>query len=29
MLVTILDRAGVPDTEFKNFADSTGPLSEV
>ena len=29
MLVTILDRAGVPDTEFKNFADSTSPLSEV
>ena len=29
MLVTILDRAGVPDTEFKNFADSTGPISEV
>jgi hypothetical protein len=29
MLVTILDRAGVPAEEFKNFADSTGPLSEV
>jgi hypothetical protein len=29
MLVTILDRAGVPDTEYKNFADSTGPISEV
>jgi hypothetical protein len=29
MLVTILDRAGVPAEDFKNFADSTGPLSEV
>jgi hypothetical protein len=29
MLVTILDRAGVPPEDFKNFADSTGPLSEV
>jgi len=29
MLVTILDRAGVPAEDFKDFADSTGPLSEV
>jgi hypothetical protein len=29
MLVTILDRAGVPAEDFKNFADSTGPFSEV
>jgi len=29
LLVTILDRAGIPAEEFKNFADSTGPLSEV
>jgi hypothetical protein len=29
MLVTILDRAGIPAEDFKNFADSTGPLSEV
>jgi hypothetical protein len=29
LLVTILDRAGVPAEDFKNFADSTGPLSEV
>jgi hypothetical protein len=29
LLVTILQRAGVPDTDFKNFADSTGPFSEV
>jgi len=29
MLVTILDRAEVPAEEYKNFADSTGPLSEV
>jgi len=29
MMVTILDRAGVPAEEYKNFADSTGPLSEV
>jgi hypothetical protein len=28
-LVTILDRAGVPGEEFEDFADSTGPLSEV
>jgi hypothetical protein len=29
LLVTILNRAGVPDEDFKNFADSTGPFSEV
>jgi Protein of unknown function (DUF1552) len=29
ILVTILERAGVPDHEFEHFADSTGPLSEV
>ena len=29
LLVTILDRAGVPPEEFENFADSTGPFSEV
>jgi len=29
ILVTILDRAGIPAEDFKNFADSTGPFSEV
>jgi hypothetical protein len=29
ILVTILDRAGVPSEEYETFADSTGPLSEV
>ena len=29
LLATILERAGVPEEEFKGFADSTGPLSEV
>jgi len=29
ILVTILERAGVPAYEFETFADSTGPLSEV
>ena len=29
LLVTILDRAGIPADDFKGFADSTGPLSEV
>jgi hypothetical protein len=29
LLVTILDRAGVPSEEFEKFADSTGPFSEV
>jgi hypothetical protein len=29
LLVTILDRAGVPATEIENFADSTEALSEV
>jgi hypothetical protein len=29
LLVTILDRAGVPAAEFEKFADSTGPFSEI
>ena len=29
LLVTILDRAGLPAEDYKSFADSTGPLSEV
>jgi len=29
LLVTILDRAGIPAEDFKNFADNTGPFSEV
>src|SRR5215470_4578039 len=29
LLVTILNSAGVPVEDFKNFADSTGPFSEV
>jgi hypothetical protein len=29
LLVTILERAGVPAEDSKNFADSTGPFSEV
>jgi Protein of unknown function (DUF1552) len=29
ILVTMLERAGVPDKEFEKFGDSTGPLSEV
>jgi hypothetical protein len=29
LLVTILERAGVPTEDFEGFADSTGPLSEV
>jgi len=29
MLITILDRAGVPAEDFKGFADSTEPFSEV
>jgi hypothetical protein len=29
ILVTMLERAGVPGEEFEKFADSTGPLSEV
>src|SRR5262245_38100169 len=29
LLVTILDRAGIPAEDFKNFADSTGPFAEV
>jgi hypothetical protein len=29
LLVTILDRAGLPAEDFQKFADSTGPFSEV
>jgi len=29
LLVTILERAGVPTEDFEGLADSTGPLSEV
>ena len=29
LLATILERAGVPSEEYADFADSTGPLSEV
>ncbi len=29
LLVTMLERAGVPAEEFEDFADSTGPFSEV
>ena len=29
ILVTMLDRAGIPPEDFKGFADNTGPLSEV
>ena len=29
LLVTILDRAGVPAEDYKSFADATGPFSEV
>jgi hypothetical protein len=29
ILVTMLDRAGIPPEEIRKFADSTGPLSEV
>jgi hypothetical protein len=29
MLVTLLERAGVPANEWQKFGDSTGPLSEV
>jgi hypothetical protein len=29
LLVTILERAGVPPEDFEGLADSTGPLSEV
>ena len=29
ILVTMLDRAGIPAEDFKSFADSSGPLSEV
>ncbi len=29
LLVTILDRAGVPANEFEEFADSTEPFAEV
>jgi hypothetical protein len=29
LLITILDRAGIPAEDFQKFADSTGLLSEV
>jgi hypothetical protein len=29
ILVTMLERAGVPPSDFEKFGDSTGPLSEV
>jgi hypothetical protein len=29
LLITMLERAGVPSEEFEGFADSTGPLGEV
>jgi hypothetical protein len=29
LLITILDRVGVPEEDFKNFADSTEPLAEI
>ena len=29
LLVTMLDRAGVPGSEFEKFGDGTGPFSEV
>jgi hypothetical protein len=29
ILVTMLDRAGLPAEDFENFADNTGPFSEV
>jgi len=29
LLVTILDRAGIPAEDYKGFADATGPFSEV
>jgi hypothetical protein len=29
LLVTILDRAGIPAEDYKSFADATGPFSEV
>ena len=29
ILVTMLNRAGIPAEDYKGFADSTGPLSEV
>jgi hypothetical protein len=29
ILATILERAGVPVEEFEDFADSTGPFSEI
>jgi hypothetical protein len=29
LLITMLERAGLPAEDFKGFADSTGPLSEV
>jgi hypothetical protein len=29
ILVTMLERAGIPHEEFAKFGDATGPLSEV
>jgi hypothetical protein len=29
ILVTMLDRAGIPAEDFKGFADNTGPISEA
>ena len=29
ILITMLDRAGVPSEELESFADTTGPLSEA
>jgi len=29
LLVTMLDRAGVPANELEKFGDATGPFSEV
>ena len=29
ILVTMLEKAGIPGTEWEKFADATGPLSEV
>jgi hypothetical protein len=29
ILVTMLNRAGVPSTDYEKFADNTGPFTEV
>ena len=29
ILVTLLERAGIPAKEYEKFGDSTGPFSEV